>query len=58
MSTTEVKAPLNIEKGVKKAINGDAHVDEFARQVSNNGVNTIGEYRVALPDGRVQVCVN
>ena len=41
------------------AVKDDDLGDEFSHQISNDGeVNTRGEYRVALPDGRVQVCMN
>ena len=37
------------------AVKDDKHGDDFSHQVSNDGVKSNGEYRVALPDGRVQV---
>ena len=37
------------------AVNDIKHGDDFSHQVSNDGLHTNGEYRVALPDGRVQV---
>ena len=33
----------------------DLSGDDFSHQVTNDGRKTKGEYRVALPDGRVQV---
>ena len=37
------------------AVKDDKHGDDFSHQVANDGATTNGEYRVALPDGRVQV---
>ena len=42
---------FNFGYAVKDAAQGD----DFSHQVSSDGANTTGEYRVALPDGRVQV---
>ena len=38
------------------AVKDDSQADDFSHQVSHDGRRTEGEYRVALPDGRVQVC--
>ena len=37
------------------AVKDDLSGDDFSHQVTNDGRKTKGEYRVALPDGRVQV---
>ena len=37
------------------AVKDEAQGDDFSHQVSSDGDNTTGEYRVALPDGRIQV---
>ena len=39
------------------AVKDVVHGDDFSHQVSNDGSKTNGEYRVALPDGRVQVMI-
>ena len=37
------------------AVKDEAQGDDFSHQVYSDGANTTGEYRVALPDGRIQV---
>ena len=38
------------------AVKDDSQADDFSHQVSHDGRRTEGEYRVSLPDGRIQVC--
>ena len=48
-----------IDQDVIDEVKDDDLGDEFAHQISNDGVvNTREEYRIALPDGRVQVCMS
>ena len=70
VNTTSSDAPIDdSSEGVNKseqelpdetfnfgyAVKDDKHGDDFSHQVANDGATTNGEYRVALPDGRVQV---